>query len=147
MWYIVGWSSSGLSASSSRIFYSLLLCSRTIFAFRRFKADSVLSLRPRLCNTLYMHSYKCFSSYSGPLDARLVHVGIVVVISFCRGGPTTLLGQDITLSAVVVVPIEFSTAPCMPSQLLHRCPFSIARVPSAILVGQFIFVDVRRGDQ
>ena len=63
MWYIVCWYPSGLSASllSSGIFCSLLLCSRTIFAFRRFKAGSIWSLGPGLCNTSYMHSYKWFS--------------------------------------------------------------------------------------
>ena len=54
-------------------------------------------------------------SYSGHFGARLVHICIVVVISFYRGGPTTLLGQESTLSAVVIDPIEFSTSPCMRS--------------------------------
>ena len=69
--------------------------------------------------------------YRGPFGARVVHVGIFVVFSFYRVSPTTLLGQESTLSAVVVVPIGFSTSPCMRSQLLQRCQFSIARVPSA----------------
>ena len=87
MWYIVGWSQSGLSASllSSRIFCGLLLCSRKIFAFRRFKAGNVWSLWPVLCST----SYICIRmndspSHSGPFGARLVHVGIVVVFFLQR---------------------------------------------------------------
>jgi len=133
MWYIVGWSPSCLSASllSSRIFCSLLLCSRTTFVFRRFKAGSVWSLGPGLCNTSYMHLHKWFSITQRSLRRWLVHVGIVVVFYFSLGGPTTLLGRESTLSAVVVVPTEFSTSPCTRSQLFQRCPFSIARVPSA----------------
>jgi len=63
MWYIVGWSPSGLSASllSSRIFCSLLLCSRTIFALDGLKEVAFDQLGPGLCNTSYLHSYKWFS--------------------------------------------------------------------------------------
>ena len=133
MWYIVGWSPSGLSASllSSRNFCSLLLWSRTIFAFRRFKACIVWSLGPvsAIHHTCVLINGS--PSHSGPFGARLVHVGIVVLFSFYRGGPTALLGQESALSAVLFFPIEFSPSPCMPSQLLQRCPFSIARVPSA----------------
>ena len=53
-----------------------------------------------------------------------------------------MLGQESTLSAVIVVPMEFSTSPGMLSPLLQRCPFSIARVTSAELVSQLIFVDI-----
>jgi len=62
MWYIVGWSPSGLLESflSSRIFFSLLLCNRKI-AFRWFKTCSVWSLGPDLFNTSSMHSYRWFS--------------------------------------------------------------------------------------
>jgi hypothetical protein len=38
-----------------------MLCSRTIFNFKRFNGGSVLSLGPGCCNTSYMHSYKWFS--------------------------------------------------------------------------------------
>jgi len=86
MWHIVRWSPSGLSASllSSRIFCSLLLRSRTIFAFRRFKAGSVRSLGPV---SAIHHTCICINgspSYSGPFGARLVHVGIVVAFSFLQ---------------------------------------------------------------
>jgi len=57
-------------------------------------------------------------SYSGPFGARLDHVDIVVVFSFHRGDSTTLLGQESTLSAIIVVPLEFTTSPFMLSQLL-----------------------------
>ena len=114
MWYIVSWSLSGLSASllSSRIFCSLLLRSRTIFAFRRFKAGSVWPLGPVSAMHRTCIRINGSPSYSGPFGTRLVDVGIVVVFSFYRDGPTTLLGQESTLSSVLVVPIEFSTSPC-----------------------------------
>ena len=111
-------------------FCSLLLRSRTIFAFRRFKAGNVWSLGPVSAMHRTCIRINGSPSYSGPFGARLVHVGIVV-FSFYRDGPTTLLGQESTLSAIVVVPIEFSTSQCMRSQLLQRCPFFIARVPFA----------------
>ena len=55
-------------------------------------------------------------SYIGPFGARLAHVGKVVVFSFYKGSPTTLLGHESTLSVIVVVPIEF--------QLLRACVLS-----------------------
>ena len=132
-WYIVGCSPSGLSETllSSRIFCSLLLCTCTVFLLGGLKQAAFSRWGP-----VSVIHHTCIRingspSYSRTFGARLVHVGIVVVFSFYRGGPTTLLGQESTFSAIVVVPIRFSNSPCMCSQLLQRYPFSIACVPSA----------------
>ena len=89
MWYIISWSPSVLSASlfSSRIFCSLLLCSRIIFVLDGLKQVEFGRWGPV---SAIQHTYIRINgspTYSGPFGARLLHVGIVVVFSFYRGGP------------------------------------------------------------